>query len=104
MNGIPVILDATNLSERNREQLYRIADKTEAKLILVQIKAPSELVYKRLRNRKTGMDPGNRSDADWNVYNKMKPEVDIINRNHYVIDTSGDIDPLIAKIIKAINK
>jgi predicted kinase len=103
-SGIPVILDATNLSEYNREQLYRIGKKTGAKLILVRIEAPSELVYKRLQNRKMGMDFDNRSDADWNVYIKMKPEMDIIKRNHYIVDTSRDIAPVIAKIIRSINR
>jgi predicted kinase len=103
-SGIPVILDATNLSEYNREQLYRIGKKTGAKLILVRIEAPSELVYKRLQNRKMGMDFDNRSDADWNVYIKMKPEMDIIKRNHYIVDTSRDIAPMIAKIIRSINR
>jgi predicted kinase len=103
-SGIPVILDATNLSEHNREQLYRIGKKTGAKLILVRIEAPSELVYQRLQNRKMRMDYDNRSDADWNIYKKMKPEMDIIKRNHYVVDTSRDIEPVIAKIIRTLNR
>ena len=49
--GIPVILDATNLSERHRERLYNIAENLNARLILVRIKAPPEVVQKRLKNR-----------------------------------------------------
>jgi predicted kinase len=103
-NGVPVIFDATNLSEHNREQLYRIAEKTGSKLIIVSIEAPATLVFQRLHERKKGMDPGNKSDADWKVYNKMKLEMDRIKRDHYVVDTSGDIEPVMDKVIKAINK
>ena len=36
-HGIPVIFDATNLSENNREQLYRISDRAAGKLVLVRV-------------------------------------------------------------------
>ena len=102
-NGIPVIFDATNLAESNRERLYYIGDKTEAKLVLVQLDAPSELVYKRLKDRKEGADPDNKSDADWEVYLNMKQQAGRIKRNHLVVDTSRDIEPAINKLIRIIN-
>ena len=101
--GIPLIFDATNLSERNRERLYRISDKTGAKLILVCVEAPAEVVYQRMKARKSGMDPDNRSDADYEVYRQMQPTVDRIQRNHLVVDTSRDIMPVIDKIMRMIN-
>ena len=68
--NIPVILDATNLSERNREYLYNIAARRGARLILVWVEAPTTLVQARLEARKTaGTTP---SDADWQVYQRMK--------------------------------
>ena len=103
-NGVPVIFDATNLAESNRERLYYIGDKTKAKLVLVQLDAPSELVYKRLKDRKEGTDPENKSDADWEVYLNMKQRAGRIKRNHIVVDTSRDIEPVIDKIIRIINK
>ncbi|MFH1002792.1 MAG: ATP-binding protein [Chloroflexota bacterium] len=79
--GIPLILDATNLSERHREHLYRIADRQEARLILVRLEAPPEVVFQRLAARKTG--------ADWSVYLRMKPTADKIRRRHYAVDPPG---------------
>ena len=102
--GIQVIFDATNLSEYNREQLYRISDKAGAKLILVRVEAPAELVYERLQARRCTPDPDNKSDADWSIYRKMKPEMDMIKRNHFVVDTSKDIQPVIKKIIREVNR
>jgi len=78
--GISLILDATNLSERNREHLYSIAERLDIRLILVRVEAPPQLVYQRLRARQEGSQ-GN-SDADWTVYSRMKPSVDKICRNH----------------------
>ncbi len=98
--GISLILDATNLSERYRERLYNIADHLEAKLILVRVEAPPEVVYERLKTRQTGANPENKSDADWSVYQRMKPSVQKINRNHYAVDTSRDITPVLDKIVR----
>lgn len=96
--GISLVLDATNLSESYRERLYSIADHLDAKLILVRVEAPPEVVKERLRARTTNQD-GN-SDADWEVYKKMKPTVQKIRRMHYVVDTSRDVTPALDKIIR----
>ena len=98
--GIPLILDATNLSERYRERLYNIADHLEAKLILVRVEAPPEVVYKRLKTRREGAESESKSDADWRVYQRMKPSVQKIYRNHYAVDTSRDITPVLDKIVR----
>jgi predicted kinase len=102
--GISLILDATNLSERYRERLYNIADRLEVRLILVRVEAPSEVVFQRLKARREVDKPGNSSDADWVVYQKMKPTVDKIRRNHYAVDTSGDITPVLDKIIREVKR
>jgi predicted kinase len=98
--GISLILDATNLSERYREFLYSIADRLDVKLVLVRVEAPPQVVYERLRSR-----PGNshnKSDADWAVYQKMKSSVQRIRRNHYAVDTSRDITPVLDKIAREV--
>ena len=102
--GIPLILDATNLSERYRERLYNIADHLDVRLILVRIEAPTEVVRERLKARREGTNPGSKSDADWDVYQKMKPAVQRIHRNHYVVDTSRDITPVLAKIARQVKR
>jgi predicted kinase len=102
--GIPVILDATNLSERDRERLYNIADRLDARLILVRVEAPPELVYQRLKARSNGENSGNNSDADWEVYRKMKPSVEKISRKHYAVDSSRDIAPVLAKVVREASR
>ena len=102
--GVSLILDATNLSERYRERLYNIADRLNAKLILVRVEAPSDLVHERLQVRSEGKNPEDKSEADWAVYLKMKPTVQKIYRNHYAVDTSRDITPVLHKIVREVNK
>ncbi len=98
--GISLILDATNLSERYRERLYNIADRLDVRLILVRVEAPPQVVYERLKTRLEGAKPGSKSDADWVVYQRMKPSVQKISRNHYAVDTSKDITPVLDKIVR----
>jgi predicted kinase len=89
--GIPVIFDATNLLEHHREYLYRAAERAGAKLILVWVEAPTEVVRQRLLTREKAAMPQYDSEAGWEVYNKMKPRRERISRNHLVVDTSQDI-------------
>jgi hypothetical protein len=100
--GISIILDATNLSERNREHIYSIADRFDAKLVMVRVEAPPEIVRERLTTRK--LNSNNSSDADWAIYRKMQPSVEKIRRNHYVVDTSRDITPVLDKIVREIKR
>jgi predicted kinase len=102
--GIPVIFDATNLLEHHREYLYRAAERAKAKLILVCVEAPAEVVRQRLLAREKAAVPQDDSEAGWEVYNKMKPRRERISRNHFVVDTSQDITTVIDKIVRAAER
>jgi predicted kinase len=102
--SVSLVLDATNLAERDREYLYRIADRLGVKLILVRVEAPPELVKERLKARQEEAVPENNSDADWAVYQKMKTSAQKIRRNHYAVDTSRDITPVIDKIVREVER
>jgi predicted kinase len=102
--GIPIILDATNLSERHRERLYNIAERLNARLILVRVEAPPDLVQARLKARSERKEIEHKSDADWTVYQKMKPTAQKIRRHHYAADTSRDITPVLDKIVREVNR
>ncbi len=103
--GIPVVLDATNLSERNRERLYHIAYQLNVRLVLVRVEAPAKVVQERLRNRTEGAaSEEDHSEADWAVFQKMKNSVQKIGRNHFAVDTSRDIAPVLDKIVREVNR
>jgi predicted kinase len=98
--GVPVILDATNLVEHHREPLYRIARRLGAKLIIVRVEAPRELVRQRLQGRAEGINREDKSDACWSIYQRMRTRVERISRNYFAVDTSRDITPVIDKIVR----
>jgi predicted kinase len=102
--GIPIILDATNLNRKHRERLYNIADRYHARIIIVQTKAPSEVVQKRLKKRVTDKHNGDNSSAYWSFYQNIKPTVEKIERHHFTVDTSKDITPVIEKIAREANR
>lgn len=103
-NGIPIIFDATNLLERHREHLYHAAEKARAKLILVSVEAPEGVVRQRLLAREKGLDPEYDSEADWEVYQKMRPRREKIFRSHFVVDTSRDIADAVDKVVRAVKR
>jgi predicted kinase len=99
--GVRVIYDATNLHERHRELVYRLADGEEVKLIIVKAVAPEELAYDRLQSRQGGDGETKEvSDADWRVYRRMERMVEPIGRNYVVVDTSQDLNPSITKLLR----
>jgi len=102
--GIPVIFDATNLVEHHREYLYRAAERARAKLILVWVEAPTEVVRQRLLAREKAAIPQDDSEAGWEVYNKIKPRSEIFSRNHLVVDTSQDITTALDKIVRTTKR
>jgi hypothetical protein len=99
-----VIFDATNLSEMHREYVYRLAEKNNAKLVIVQTVAPEEVVKERLAKRHTARDDHDLSDADWEVYSRMKQYREPIGRPHIVVDTSKDLEEEIQKILRALQR
>jgi predicted kinase len=103
-NGISVIFDATNLSEYHREKLYNIGEKTNAKIIVVAVTAPEDVIKQRLDVRKNKKHVEDISDAGWDIYKKMVPDQQKIRRNFISADTSRDVSTMVNKIIRMIDK
>ncbi len=100
--GHRVIYDATNLVEWQRQKVYQIAEQNGAKLVIVQTVAPEEIVRERLDRRRQFPHPGDLSEASWDVYERLKRRTDPIRRPHLVVDTRGDLQHSIAKIVRAM--
>jgi predicted kinase len=101
--GVRVIYDATNLHERHREQVYRLADGKDIRLVIVKVVTPPEVVSDRLRGRhEVPQNEQDISDADLSVYQRMARQVDPISRNHIVVDTSQDLDAGITKLLRLV--
>lgn len=93
--GACVIFDATNLREKRRRTLYRLAERAGAKAIVVVAYASDEVIRARLRGRAEGHDPEDQSDADLAVYLRMRRSVEPVPRPHIVVNTAAAPGPVI---------
>jgi predicted kinase len=98
-----VLFDATNLREMHRRPLYDIAERTGARLLVVQVEAGEEVVRSRMEGRSTGNNPFDRSDAAQDVYEKMRRDADPIERPHIVVDsTVGDTNDAVSRMLREL--
>lgn len=98
INGYSVLFDATNLNEEFRTYLYDIAEATHAPLALVHATAPQNTVRRRLKQRKADRHANTYSDAGWLIYTRLAPVEEPVQRDHYALDTSKDISPVLDEV------
>lgn len=101
-----VIYDATNLYERHRRSVYRLAACSGARLVVAEAIASDEIIRKRLvprrRGKAAGYDRDDFSDADWEVYLRMRRRAEPIQHEHITMDTSdGDLERVVRCVLDA---
>lgn len=102
-----VVYDATNLYEYHRQLAYRLAERNGARLLVVEMTASEEVIRERLAPRRRGdpaaREPDGYSDADWEVYLRMRPRAEPIQHEHITLDTSdGDIEQAVERVLEAV--
>lgn len=135
-----VVYDATNLYEHHRRLVYRLADRSGARLSVVEVTANDDVIRERLTPRRRGdqlparrdgqaqarpaprgpgksedgsVEPSGRasgrglaedySDADWEVYLRMRRRAEPIQHEHIILDTSdGDVEGAVKRILEAV--
>ena len=100
INGYSVLFDATNLNEEFRTYLYDIAEATHAPLAVVHATAPTNTVRRRLKQRKADRHANTYSDAGWLIYTRLIPVEEPVQRDHYALDTSKDISPVLDQVVE----
>ena len=100
INGYSVLFDATNLNEEFRFYLYDISKSTGAPLALVHATAPQDTVRRRLKERKSNRHANTYSDAGWLIYTRMIPVEEPVQRDHYALDTSKNINPVLDRVVE----
>jgi predicted kinase len=86
--GINCILDATFSTEKSRRTaIEKLANVSSEQIYIVECICPEDVIISRLKARK-----GDYSDADIDVYRKMKQVYEPVKEmeKHIVIDTSQD--------------
>ena len=102
-NGYSVLFDATNLNEEFRTYLYDISESTGAPLAVVQVTAPKDTVRRRLKQRKADRHAGTHSDAGWLIYTRLAPVEEPVRRDHYAVDTSKNIAPVLDQVVRWVH-
>ena len=102
-----VVYDATNLYEYHRGLVYRLAARSGACLVVVEVTASDDVVRERLapRRRTHPAVPAQKdySDADWDVYVRMRRRSEPIQHDHIVVDTSdGDVERAAGCVVNAV--
>jgi len=99
-SGYSVLFDATNLNEEFRSYIYDISASTGAPLALVHVTAPQNIVRRRLKQRKAGRHADTYSDAGWLIYTRLAPVEEPIKGDHYSVDSSKDITPVLRQLVE----
>ncbi len=100
--GLSVVFDAAHLTERARRPVYDIAFGLEARLILVWFTAPLEMIQRRLGERAAGLNADGYSDADWQVYCRLRPGEEPIARPHITVNSAQDISWALDRVVRLI--
>jgi predicted kinase len=101
--NIGVVFDAANLTEWERQPLYGLAERHNARLVIVQVTAPMEVVLDRLGEKALqpaavgAVDPPVESPTD--VYHRLAGRQEPITREHSTVDTSSDIQQFVEGLV-----
>ncbi|MCD6434584.1 MAG: AAA family ATPase [Candidatus Diapherotrites archaeon] len=99
--GESVILDATFFKEFLRKKAQGIAEKNNAKFILIETKCREETVKRFFERRITHKTL---SDADYNVYKMLKAEFEPVKERHLVINCEEETEAKIGAVLEWIKK
>ena len=91
LDGRSVIVDATNLRETHRRPYRDIAAKTGARLHIVHLTAPEDVILSRLAHRREVRDPDEASKAFESVYALLQQQEEAPLGAHLRIDTSDPV-------------
>lgn len=96
-----VTFDAVFDKEKLRIKFYRMTKKINAKLIIIVATAPSKVVIQRIRNdtKHFSQRPGEKPTGRINTYKTMKKDWEPLKKEHYIIDSTKDINPQLNRIL-----
>ncbi len=87
--GSSVIIEGTFYRRALRERVYRIADEAKNKMVIVECTAPEWVVRRRTEGR---VSRGASSEADYEVYKKIKEQYEPLQRPRITLDTSRPLN------------
>jgi predicted kinase len=97
---VNVIIDGTFYRERLRKRAREIAKKRGKRFFLIETCCPEDIVLKRLEGRKRNLRSP--SDADVDIYYKIKGIFEEIEGEHIEIETGWNIREAVRDVVKKI--
>lgn len=102
--GRRAVVDGSFVQRRWRAPFVALARELRVPFAFVEVTAPEDLVRARIEKRI--LDPDQPSDADWNVYQKLKgqtePFDDVGPHEHLVLVSERPLDEALAAIAAAL--
>lgn len=95
-----VIIDGTFYKKKLRNRVREIANLTRSRFNIIECVCSEEVIKERME-RRAGRT-GNLSDADFEVYEKIKAEFEPITEDHIVVHTDGDHVQTIAYLLEKL--
>lgn len=92
-----VVVDATNLTERDRRRFVLLAQRTGAALVAVRTTAPEATIRARLSRPREGY-----SDAGVEVFEEMRSRPEPFRQPVVVVDTRFPLEPSLALVERLV--
>ncbi|MGE0601581.1 MAG: AAA family ATPase [Dehalococcoidia bacterium] len=92
-SGRHALIDATNLTRRDRKRFLRLVQTLGVRLVAVRVVAPEATIRERLSAPRTG-----NSKAGWQVYERMSNRPQPFDCPTVVVDTRFDTTPAVALV------
>lgn len=99
ITGKNVVIDGTFYKKELRERARKIAKKTKNEFRVIEVRCSEEIIRKGMKER---WKKGSESDADFEVYRKIKGKFEPIEEKHLVLDTTKGFDQAAEKFRKTI--
>jgi predicted kinase len=97
--GRPVIIDATNLTHRDRARFVELAAKARVPLVVVRFVAPDEVLRSRLEGPREG-----HSRAGVRVYEAMRGRAQPMPERHFVVDSRFPTGPALGALCRLLEQ
>lgn len=91
------ILDAVFTKEQHRDAVREVAKRNKIPVYFVEFVCDEQIIFKRIANKKRIL-----SDADYQIYLKLKEEYEPIKFNHIIIDTTSGTEVAVRDLEKEL--
>lgn len=93
--GRSAVLDGTFQHSDLRDEVQSLGDTLGVPVTFVKVDCESDVVRERIRARSDDA-----SDADFEIYRQYRETFDAVEREHAVVDNSGDLDTTRTQVTK----